>query len=128
PAARWAERVLASLRSRSTSNGWVIGHVKIAAVTEAGTSKLSLVSAAWAPSTDLDDAGSVRNATARLNARVACSPEQLDEALGQAIGAADVEFGTRTEVVGGSPAFRPGYPRPIHHFGVADLADAARTA
>ena len=59
--------------------------------------------------------GSLRAAQVWVNARVACSPADLDNAVAAAVQSADDGTGARSAITGSPAAFRPGYPRPILH-------------
>ncbi|MDX6238618.1 MAG: hypothetical protein QOG10_3433, partial [Kribbellaceae bacterium] len=80
--------------------------------------KLSLTAAGADPSVDLAG-GSLRDAQVWLNARVACSPTALDNAVAAAVQSADGVAGARSVITGNPAAFRPGYPRPSHRIPAA---------
>jgi Ni2+-binding GTPase involved in maturation of urease and hydrogenase len=110
----WAERLLRDLSRTTRLQGWVIGHVKVLVRGEgSGPTKLSLTAAGADPSVDLAG-GSLRDAEVWVNARVACSPADLDNAVAAAVQSADDATGARSVITGSPTAFRPGYPRPIH--------------
>jgi Ni2+-binding GTPase involved in maturation of urease and hydrogenase len=110
----WAERLLRDLSRTTRLQGWVIGHVKVLVRGEgSGPTKLSLTAAGADPSVDLAG-GSLRAAQVWVNARVACSPADLDNAVAAAVQSADDATGARSVITGSPTAFRPGYPRPIH--------------
>lgn len=110
--AAWAENVLRHLATTSTSHGWTVGHVKVSVTAGDAFSKASLTSADADPSVDaratLAEAATL--ATAFVNARVACEPDELDRAVAEAVAAA----GLTATATKGSYAFKPGYPRPTH--------------
>ncbi|WP_035812316.1 GTP-binding protein [Jiangella gansuensis] len=119
PPARWGAAALTHLRTAAARNGWTIGHAKVAIEAGGRLTKLSLVDAARPPVTDLDAApGSTTTAgpaTAVVNARIACRPQDLDEAVLAAVAAADGVTGTVSTPHAGPPAsFAPTYPTPTH--------------
>jgi G3E family GTPase len=110
----WSRTLLQELSRTADTAGWVIGHVKVLVSGEGnGPTKLSLTAAGAEPSVDLAG-GLVRTAHAWVNARVACRPAELDDAVAAAVRSADSAAGSRSAVTGAPAAFRPGYPRPIH--------------
>lgn len=114
----WAKHLLRDISRTARLRDWVIGHVKVLVAGEGGgATKLSLTAAGAEPSLDLAG-GSLRSGRASINARVACRPDELDQAVAAAVLTADAAAATDSHL---SPAqaFQPGYPRPTHHLPAA---------
>lgn len=85
----WAAAVLRQLSRWSAASGYFVGHLKLAVRTPAGLAKLSSTEAGSPPHVDRAPARPVEHGHATINARVACPPSVLDDALREAIAAAD---------------------------------------
>lgn len=90
-----------------------IGHAKVIVETDGGMTKMSVTGAAER-STDSSVETPAQAATAFVNARVACEPEILDQAVLEAVAHADRAAGTRSAAAAGAVSFKPGYPQPVH--------------
>ncbi|QWF84614.1 GTP-binding protein [Amycolatopsis sp. CA-230715] len=112
--AAWADAVLRLLSESARRRGWLVGHVKIALDSAAGLTKLSLVAAGAAPVATTSRGAVVTEAAVTVNARVACEPEELDEAVDAAVREAADRISAAVRNSGGAAAFKPGYPRPTH--------------
>jgi G3E family GTPase len=115
----WARTVLDRLSVWAAEHGAVIGHAKLTVDTGDGEfAKLSLTEAGSPATEDRALATAAVNARAVINARVACEPRELDDAVADAVSAADQTTGTRSSAT--SPvSFKPGYPRPVHRLAPA---------
>ncbi|GHJ36630.1 GTP-binding protein [Streptomyces sp. TS71-3] len=108
--ARWSEVLLTALSERD----WLIGHAKVHLEDAAGRfTRASLTARGGRPAVAADG-GAMSRARARINARVACAPEQLDAAVRAAVRAADTATGATSTSAAAPASFRPGYPRPTH--------------
>jgi G3E family GTPase len=106
--AAWGLAFLAAL----ADHGWFVGHAKVHLTGDGGcATRVHL--AGGAP--EAAEAGEpVREATARINARVACGPGRLDAAVRDAVRTADAAAGAVTSAPAEPTSFRPAYPRPVH--------------
>ncbi len=68
----------------------------------------------------MTDQTPVTSAAAYVNARVACEPAAMDQAVLDAVAHADSTAATASARSGGAVSFKPGYPRPIHRLAAAD--------
>ena len=98
-----------------------IGHAKIMVDTEEGLTKLSATGADAELSADVSTETLVAAGTAYVNARVACEPGVLDQAVLDAVTHADNAAGTTSAVSAGAVSFKPGYPRPVHRLAAAQM-------
>lgn len=85
----WGRTVLRYLSDWSAAAGYYIGHIKLAVRTPAGLAKLSVTDTGAPPLADRAPARPVEYGYATLNARVVCPPSTLDDAVREAIAAAD---------------------------------------
>lgn len=116
PSAAWGRSMLTALSDMASAGGWEVGHVKVFVEPHgdrASGTKLSVVRAGQPPALDADG-GAMRGATAWVNARVACEPDELDAAVDAAIGAADHVTGVVSTSRTAPSSFAPAYPRPQH--------------
>lgn len=117
-AAAWAQLVLRevahrALPSAADAGGQVIGHVKLAMTTPAGSLTASLTADGGTPSVTGEVRSPVRRAEVILNARVRTDPERLRLLLTESLAAAKtLGVGDVGELTG--EFFRPGYPVPVH--------------
>lgn len=112
--ATWGHAVLSSLGRVAVRNGWQVGHAKLVIEPPEESSaftKLSLVAAGSPPMLDVDG-GAMRRAGVRVNARIACRPDQLDAAITAAIRAGDDAADSQSVAEGEPTSFAPMYPRP----------------
>lgn len=119
----WARAALTRLvEVASPDDPGAVGHAKLTVDTAGGMTKLSLTGTTAEPSVDVAAPGSARTATVTVNARIACEPAALDQAVLGAVAHADSMHGTRSAAVGSGPAsFKPGYPRPVHRLTAAQM-------
>lgn len=104
----WATAMLGHLSEATARRGHLVGHIKLAIGELTG----SVVAAGAGP--DVDGARrDVQRERGLLNARVACTPAELDALVVTAVARADEVAGTRSRLAGAA-AFSPAYPRPIH--------------
>lgn len=96
-----------------------IGHAKIMVETEHGVTKVSATGAD--PSADLAVETPAQAGTAYVNARVACEPAVMDQAVRDAVAYADAAAATTSSVSSGAVSFKPGYPRPVHRLAAAQM-------
>ena len=118
--AAWATAALGKL-TEIIGDPASIGHAKIMVETEAGVTKLSATGAGAGPSADTAVETPATVGTAYINARVACEPAVLDQAVLDAVAHADATAGTTSEMSGGADSFKPGYPRPLHRLAAAQM-------
>lgn len=111
---RWAEVMLAALGDRCRAAGWEVGHVKVLLGEGPDAAKASLVAADRPPSVDRQGPDAAVAARGFVNARVRCSPGDLDALVGAAVAAADTSQRTRTDLRPGNGAFAPAQPVPTH--------------
>jgi hypothetical protein len=111
--ARWIEVVLGDLGRACARAGHVVGHAKVVLEGAGGLSKASLVAADASVTYDDEAREPVSEATATVNARVACEPEELEGIVARAVERANEELATATTELRGT-AFKPGYPQPTH--------------
>jgi hypothetical protein len=107
----WATALLNEISERSERRGYVVGHVKLSLGGLSG----NLVAAGGRPHVR-GVAGAAGRA--RVNARVACPPAELDDLVRRAASAADGASGARSRFAG-TAAFAPSYPRPVHRLEAA---------
>ncbi|HEY1618815.1 MAG TPA: GTP-binding protein [Streptosporangiaceae bacterium] len=98
-----------------------IGHAKIMVDSEHGVTKLSATGGDDGPSADMTVETPVREAAAFVNARVACDPPVMDQAVLDAVAHADAVAGATSSGAAGAVSFKPGYPRPIHHLAASQM-------
>jgi G3E family GTPase len=110
----WGRTALQRLSSWAAAEGAVIGHAKLTVeLDEDDFVKLSLTEAGAAPTLDRAATATATQGRAVINARVACEPDALDNAITAAVEAADQVTGVTSSAT--SPvSFKPGYPRPVH--------------
>lgn len=116
PSARWGTALLSALGSAAERGGWDVGHVKVLiepAARAAAFTKLSLLAAGEMPVLDVDG-GAMTGATAWLNARVSCRPDELDAAVDDAVRTADRAVGATSAAHSRPASFAPAYPAPRH--------------
>jgi G3E family GTPase len=89
-----------------------VGHVKIRLTTSDGATKASLTGAEQ-PSYDEQHYIPASSGSVTLNARVAMSPEDLEQAIASAVNEADSAVGAESGARSGD-IFRPGFPVPVH--------------
>jgi len=109
----WADAVLRHTRDLCRAHGHLVGHVKVAVASPAGTAKASLVDEDADVSVDEPGPASAHTAEVTLNARVECAPAQLEALIAAAVDSADHAL----RVTSGPPhgeSFRPGRPMPRH--------------
>ena len=110
---RWALAVLEHLSRWAAARGVLIGHAKLTVEARGSMAKLSLTAAGAPPTADRRLGGRVTAATATVNARVACEPAELNQAVLAAVEHANAATGVHA--TGAAPlAFKPAYPRPLH--------------
>jgi G3E family GTPase len=97
-----------------------IGHAKLIVDTGDGMTKMSLTGTAE-PSVDAAIETRAQSGTAIVNARVACEPAVMDQALLDAVAYADHLTGTRSVQGAGADSFKPGYPTPVHRLAAAQM-------
>lgn len=117
--AAWARAALEKL-TEIVGDPASIGHAKIMVDTEHGATKLS-ATGGDTPSTDSAVQTPVQSGTAYVNARVACEPPVMDQAVLDAVAHADAVAGATSSGAQGAVSFKPGYPRPIHHLAPAQM-------
>ena len=109
----WGRTVLRQLSEWSAAAGYFVGHAKVAVRTPAGLAKLSVTESGAPPRADRTAARPVEHGSATVNARIACPPSALDDALRTAVAAADVFSCARSAALTPSPAsFRSSHPLP----------------
>jgi G3E family GTPase len=92
--------------------GATVGHVKIRLTTSDGSTKASLTGSDQ-PSYDEQHWTPATSAAVTLNARVAMSPDELEDAIAASTAAADAACGIMAGPRTGD-IFRPGFPVPVH--------------
>ncbi|WP_283244366.1 GTP-binding protein [Microbispora sp. H11081] len=110
----WARALLEHLSATAAGNGWLIGHVKVSLESAGELSKVSVTAGGAEPTVDAVAGRTFTEARARLNARVACEPAELDAAVAEAVKAVCAATGTSAVQSAGVPSFKPGYPRPTY--------------
>lgn len=110
---RWASELLTHLGRTCDDAGALVGHVKVAVDSPAGSAKVSMVGDGRRPHTDLAIGAPVKQAVATVNARVLCEPDVLDRAVAAAMRHADQVTGANSAPADAT-SFKPGYPTPIH--------------
>lgn len=118
---RWGTAVLRKITELADVPEAHIGHIKLAFDTDAGLFKASITGTASTreqnagaeSAADILPQGSATQGTAVVNARVACEPEVLDQAVADSVGYADQIAGTTSQAHPGA-SFKPGYPKPVH--------------
>jgi G3E family GTPase len=91
-----------------------IGHAKIIIDADGGMTKMSATGNGTELSTDSAVDTPVHSGMAFVNARVACAPEFMDQAVLDAVAYADSTAGAISTEAAGAASFKPGYPRPVH--------------
>jgi len=108
----WGRAVLQYLSDWSATAGYFVGHAKVAVRTPAGLAKLSVTESGAPPRADRAAARPVERGTASVNARIACPPSALDDAVSAAVAAADAVSRARSDA--SSPAsFRYTHALPV---------------
>ncbi|SEH03470.1 CobW/HypB/UreG, nucleotide-binding domain [Nonomuraea solani] len=110
----WARTLLEHLSKAAQDEGWAIGHAKITLRAPGVLSRFSLISSGGAPVADGPAPGPLAEAEACINARIACAPTQLDDAIAAAVRAATEVAAAEVERCGGERAFQPAYPQPAY--------------
>ena len=118
--AAWAKAALGKLVAL-VGDPTSIGPAQIMVDTEAGLTKLSVTGTGTEPSADASTETPVQAGTAYVNARVACEPSVLDQAVLDAVAHADKVAGATSSVSAGAVSFKPGYPRPVHRLAAAQM-------
>lgn len=108
----WVRTALEHLSATASSRGWIVGHAKVSLQSSGALAKGSLTASGAEPVADVVAAGPFAQAEARINARVACEPGELDQAAAAAAAAADAAATAQSRHEAGTPAFKPGYPQP----------------
>ncbi|WP_255950521.1 GTP-binding protein [Streptomyces odontomachi] len=111
---RWAATALQYLSERAAAAGWLVGHAKVSVRSGTELTKLSVVTAGAAPVATVAQTEPVRTADVQFNARVVCDPAVLEQAVRDAVRAADSAAGCASTPQSAPTAFRPGYPVPVH--------------
>ncbi|WUT00215.1 hypothetical protein OHA46_27585 [Streptomyces sp. NBC_00708] len=118
-ATAWSGTVLARLSRWAQESNAVIGHAKLTVELPDGDfAKLSCTQAGADPTCDRAAAAHAPAGRAVVNARIACEPDALDQAVTAAVDAADEAH----QVVSSATApvsFKPSYPRPVHRLAPA---------
>ena len=112
PAADWAMAFLSSVATRCGSEQWDIGHVKVLLREGDRVTKAALVDPKQPASIDVDQLGSFTTAVGMVNARVRCSPTELEELVRSASEQADTDSSAVTNLVEDQRAFAPPQPVP----------------
>jgi hypothetical protein len=115
----WARAMLGHLSTWCAEQAVVMGHAKVAVTAEEGLAKLSVTQSGELPRADRSIGRPTTTAAVTVNARVACSPGELDTAITRAIRHAD-EQTAAVSTADPSTAFAPAYPRPVHRMQGAD--------
>ncbi len=111
----WGRAVLRHLSEWSAAAGYFVGHAKVAVRTPAGLAKLSVTESGAPPRADRTSARPVEHGSATVNARIACPPSALDEAVCAAVAAADALSHAQSDALSRLPAsFRSMHPLPAH--------------
>ncbi|MEC4015436.1 GTP-binding protein [Streptomyces sp. H27-D2] len=110
----WARTVLQELSAWAAARQAVIGHAKLTVeLREGDFAKLSLTEAGAEPTLDRSADATAPVGKAVVNARVACEPAALDQAVTEAVAAADRVAGVASSATA-PVSFKPSYPRPVH--------------
>jgi G3E family GTPase len=109
----WAHAVLTQLSTWCAEQAAVMGHAKIVVTAAEGIAKLSVTQHGEPPRADRSIGSATATATAAVNARIACAPQDLDAAITRAMRHADESTGA-VSTAGPSTAFAPAYPQPVH--------------
>lgn len=118
--AAWAQAALAKLAELCGESA-SIGHAKIIVDTEDGMTKMSITGTGTGLSADSAVDTPARSGRAFVNARVACEPEIMDQAVLEAVAFADSSAGAVSTEAAGAVSFKPGYPRPVHRITAAQM-------
>lgn len=114
----WAGTVLEELSAWAEDQGAVIGHAKLTVeIADGDFAKLSLTQAGAAPTCDRPAAAAAAG-RAVVNARVACEPDALDQAVTAAVHIADLRHDAHSSTTA-PVSFKPSYPRPVHRLAPA---------
>ncbi|SPL99352.1 Putative metal chaperone, involved in Zn homeostasis, GTPase of COG0523 family [[Actinomadura] parvosata subsp. kistnae] len=116
----WARTLLEHLSRTALRMGWTVGHAKVSLHAPGVLTRLSLTRAGGAPVADGPAPGPLPEAEARINARVACKPGELDEAVDAAVREATEAAAAQVERRAGERAFQPAYPLPVHRLAAPD--------
>lgn len=111
--ARWATAFLTHLAVAAQDAKVEIGHAKLTVDSDGRLTKMSVTGSSTTPSVDFAVDEPTARAVATVNARVACEPAVLDEAVRQAIAHADKVAGA-TSQADAAQSFKPAYPVPVH--------------
>lgn len=118
----WAKAALSRLVEVACSDPGDVGHAKLIIETDSGMTKLSLTGTTAEPSVDMVEQGPARSGLVNFNARIACEPAAMDQAVLDAVAYADTLYGTRSvSAETGSVSFKPGYPTPVHRLTPAQM-------
>jgi G3E family GTPase len=112
-AVQWVDAFLASLRGACHLHQCGVGHIKVRVSTLDGTTKASLANDESPATFDEQHWVETDRATVTVNARVRCTPENLERLLLEAVAAASDSLGVRAEGNAGK-VFSPGWPVPVH--------------
>jgi G3E family GTPase len=118
--AAWAKAALGKL-VELCGDPASIGHAKIIVDTDDGMTKVSAAGPGTGLSTDSAVATPVHSGMAFVNARVACAPETMDQAILDAVAYADRAAGAVSTEAAGAVSFKPGYPRPVHRLAATQM-------
>ncbi|MFG1878356.1 GTP-binding protein [Sphaerisporangium sp. NPDC049003] len=110
----WARSLLEHVSGAAARSGWMIGHVKISLESAAVLTKMSVTTSGGEPTVDRAAGTRFTEAEVRINARVACEPAELDEAVAEAVNTVTALTGTLAFQHAGVPSFKPGYPQPTY--------------
>lgn len=119
--ARWATEVLSHLATRAITDNAEIGHAKLTIDSGGRLTKMSITGTGTTPSVDFAVDDPIDQAIATVNARVACEPTVLDEAVRQAIAHADAVTDATSQAAD-AHSFKPGYPTPVHRLGSTEMS------
>ncbi|MFG3702244.1 GTP-binding protein [Micromonospora sp. NPDC047620] len=122
---RWATAVLTHLAATAADADVEIGHAKLTVDSGGRLTKMSVTGNGTTPSVDFAVDEPTTQAVATVNARVACEPTVLDEAVRQAIAHADALTGAISQAAD-TYSFKPGYPMPIHRISATMMEEGAQ--
>jgi hypothetical protein len=107
--------IVTRLRQLLAAEGAEAAHLKTIGLWEGFFGVANLISSDVRPELSLPSRCDVREADVIVNARVACSPELLQELVERAVAEECTRFGAVAEFRQ-TQSFRPGRPRPTHRF------------
>jgi hypothetical protein len=119
----WGRTLLEHLSNAADRQGWVTGHAKVSLQAPHAFAKFSLTASGAAPTADMHASALLTEAEVRINARVACEPAELDDAVLAAVNAATTTTSAEARKHPGVQSFKPGYPQPVYR--LAAPGDAA---